>query len=66
MFGVSIGVLIVVLRLFLPTVEGVAFSILIVYAFVPMIVRATRRPRFGQVLVKAEVPVPAGTQVSKG
>ncbi|MFO8059482.1 MAG: RnfABCDGE type electron transport complex subunit D [Bacillota bacterium] len=48
-YGVSIGVLVVVFRLFLAPVEGVAFSILIMNAFVPMIDKATRRLTFGEV-----------------
>ncbi len=54
-FGVGIGVLIVVFRLGLPPTEGVAFSILIMNAFVPLIERKTARPQFGH--IKA-VPVP--------
>ena len=45
-FGVAIGVLIVVFRLLLPPTEGVAFSILIMNAFVPLIEHYTRRPSF--------------------
>ena len=45
-FGVVIGVLVVVFRMVLPPTEGVAFSILIMNAFVPLIDRATRRPSF--------------------
>jgi len=44
-FGIAIGVLIVVFRSIGP-VEGVAFSILIMNAFVPLIDKATRRPSF--------------------
>ena len=54
-FGIGIGVLIVVFRLGLPPTEGVAFSILIMNAFVPLIERRTARPQFGH--IKA-VPVP--------
>ncbi len=45
-FGVAIGVLIVLFRLVLPPTEGGAFSILIMNAFVPYIEKATRRPSF--------------------
>lgn len=47
-FAVGIGVLVVVFRLFLAPVEGVAFSILIMNAFVPLIDRSVRRRKFGQ------------------
>ncbi len=56
-FGVSIGLLIMIFRLFLAPVEGTAFSILIMNAFVPFIDRATKRPRFGE--AKAAVRVEA-------
>jgi Na+-translocating ferredoxin:NAD+ oxidoreductase subunit D len=56
-FGIAIGVLIMVFRLFLAPVEGTAFSILIMNAFVPYIDRVTRRPRFGEVKV-AVAPAP--------
>ncbi len=49
-FGVAIGVLIVLFRLLLPPTEGVAFSILIMNAFVPYIEKATRRPSFSDPL----------------
>lgn len=42
-FGVAIGVLIMVFRLALAPTEGVAFSILIMNAFVPFIDRVTKR-----------------------
>jgi len=48
-FGVAIGVLVVVFRLFLGPVEGVAFSILIMNGFVPLIDGALRRLKFGEV-----------------
>lgn len=54
-FGVGIGILIVVFRLGLSPTEGVAFAILIMNAFVPLIERKTSRPQFGK--IKA-VPVP--------
>ena len=55
-FGVCIGILIVIFRVFLAPTEGVAFSILIMNAFVPMIDRATRRMKFG------ETSLPAGLE----
>ncbi|HEU65316.1 MAG TPA: RnfABCDGE type electron transport complex subunit D [Chloroflexi bacterium] len=47
-FGIAIGVLIVVFRLALAPTEGVAFAILIMNAFVPLIDRKTVRPYFGR------------------
>lgn len=58
-FGVAIGILIMVFRLFLSPTEGTAFSILIMNAFVPMIDRLTKRPVFGAVPVKAEAVLAA-------
>ncbi len=49
LFGVAIGVLLMVFRLFLAPVEGTAFSILIMNAFVPLFDRVTKRPIFGEV-----------------
>lgn len=46
-FGVCIGILIVVFRVILAPTEGVAFSILIMNAFVPTIERLTRARTFG-------------------
>lgn len=48
-FGVAIGVLVVVFRVGFLITEGVAFSILIMNAFVPMIERLTSRPQFGNI-----------------
>ena len=48
-FGIGIGVLIVVFRLGLPPTEGVAYAILIMNAFVPLIERKTARPEFGHI-----------------
>lgn len=48
MYGVLIGIVIVIFRLFLGPVEGVAFAILIVNGFVPTIDMVTRRLRFGE------------------
>ncbi len=47
-FGLFIGVLVVLFRLGLPPTEGVAFSILIMNAFVPLIDRITKRPSFSE------------------
>jgi len=58
-FGVAIGVLITVFRLFLSPVEGTAFSILIMNAFVPMIDRFTKHPVFGAQPAPVEVAVAA-------
>lgn len=52
-FGVCIGILIVVFRVGLLITEGVAFSILIMNFFVPMIEKYTARSQFGQ--IKAQV-----------
>jgi len=59
-FGVAIGVLIVVFRSIGP-VEGVAFSILIMNAFVPLINKWTRRPSFSD---PRPAPASAGKEVS--
>jgi Na+-translocating ferredoxin:NAD+ oxidoreductase subunit D len=48
-FGVGIGLFVVVFRVFLGPTEGVAFAILIMNAFVPLIDRVTRRGVFGRV-----------------
>jgi Na+-translocating ferredoxin:NAD+ oxidoreductase subunit D len=60
-FGVAIGILIMVFRLFLSPTEGTAFSILIMNAFVPMIDRFTKHPVFGALPVQADVAVAAKT-----
>lgn len=48
-FGICIGILIVVFRVGFLITEGVAFSILIMNAFVPMIERMTSRSEFGKI-----------------
>ncbi len=48
-FGIFIGLLIILFRLGSPATEGVAFSILIMNAFVPVIDRVTRRPTFSDI-----------------
>jgi Na+-translocating ferredoxin:NAD+ oxidoreductase subunit D len=45
-FGFAIGFLVILFRVFLPPTEGVAFSILIMNAFVPAIDKATRHLAF--------------------
>lgn len=46
-FGVGIGVLTVVIRLFGSYPEGVSFAILIMNAFVPLINSYAKQPRYG-------------------
>lgn len=58
-FGVCIGVLVVLFRVVLAPTEGVAFSILIMNAFVPMIERMTKRPSFSE---PKPVPAPSAGQ----
>ncbi len=48
-YGISIGALIVLFRVGFMITEGVAYSILIMNAFVPLIERATSRPQFGKI-----------------
>lgn len=48
-YGVAIGALVVLFRVGFLITEGVAFSILIMNAFVPMIEKVTSRPQFGHV-----------------
>lgn len=47
-FGVAIGVLLMLFRVPLAPTEGMAFAILIMNAFVPMIDRVTKRPSFSE------------------
>jgi Na+-translocating ferredoxin:NAD+ oxidoreductase subunit D len=47
LFGVGIGVLTVLIRLFGSYPEGVSFAILIMNAFVPMINKYVKEPRYG-------------------
>jgi len=51
-FGFGIGVLTVLIRLFGSYPEGVSFAILIMNAFVPMINRFAKQPRYGEVKLK--------------
>jgi len=53
-FGVGIGVLTVLIRLFGSYPEGVSFAILIMNAFVPMINKFAKEPRYGVVKEKAK------------
>ena len=48
-FGIGIGILIVIFRIALAPTEGVAFAILIMNAFVPLLNRKTARPQFGHI-----------------
>jgi electron transport complex protein RnfD len=48
-YGIAIGALVVLFRVGFLITEGVAFSILIMNAFVPMIERMTSRPQFGNI-----------------
>ena len=65
LFGIAIGVLVMVFRNGLGATEGVAFSILIMNIFVPVIDRYTRRATFGAVPVQKEAVVQAEPSVSK-
>ena len=51
-FGVAIGILLMLFRVPLAPTEGMAFSILIMNFFVPLIDRKTKRPKFGEVKEK--------------
>ncbi len=57
-FGVAIGVLIVIFRVVLAPTEGVAFSILIMNAFVPLIDRVTKRASYIEPGVQRTVAAP--------
>ena len=57
-FGVAIGVLIVLFRVVLAPTEGVAFSILIMNAFVPLIEKATKRVSYIDPALRREVAIP--------
>lgn len=48
-FGICIGILVVVFRVGFLITEGVAFAILIMNAFVPLIERKTSRTHFGKI-----------------
>ncbi|MEW5784842.1 MAG: RnfABCDGE type electron transport complex subunit D [Bacillota bacterium] len=64
-FGTAIGVLLMSFRVLLGPTEGMAFSILIMNACVPIIDRITKRPRFGEVAVQ-EAAVPAAVKPAVG
>ncbi len=64
-FGVAIGILIVIFRNLLGPTEGVAFSILIMNACVPLIDRLTKKAKFGEVPVHKAAVLPAEPSVSK-
>lgn len=65
-FGIAIGILVMLFRKALGPTEGVAFSILIMNAFVPLIDRLTKRPKFGEIPAKKAAVAPARPAVSKG
>ncbi|MDP2856707.1 MAG: RnfABCDGE type electron transport complex subunit D [Bacillota bacterium] len=68
LFGTGIGVVVVIFRLFLGPVEGVAFGILIMNGFVPSIDAVTRRLRFGETPAAAtpvKQPVAAAVPVKQ-
>ncbi|HOL17139.1 MAG TPA: RnfABCDGE type electron transport complex subunit D, partial [Bacillota bacterium] len=65
-FGVCIGLLLMTFRVFLAPTEGMAFSILIMNACVPLIDRLTKRPKFGEVQVKEEKTAPAAAKPAVG
>ena len=64
-FGAAIGVLLMIFRLVMGPTEGMAFSILIMNAFVPMIDRLTKRPKFGEAPAEPAVAVPGKPAVEK-
>lgn len=64
-FGVCIGILVVIFRIVLAPTEGVAFAILIMNAFVPYIDNATRRLKFGETRVPAPVQPGVPVQAAK-
>ncbi len=57
-FGIAIGFLVILFRVGLAPTEGVAFAILIMNGFVPMIENMTARAQFGK--VRKAVPVSSG------
>lgn len=65
-FGAAIGVLLMIFRVALGPTEGMAFSILIMNGFVPLIDRLTKRPKFGEAPAKPAVTAaPAKPAVQK-
>lgn len=59
-FGIAIGALVILFRVGLAPTEGVAFAILIMNGFVPMIENATTRYQFGR--VRKAVAVTSGEE----
>lgn len=57
-FGVAIGALIMIFRVGLAPTEGVAFSILIMNAFVPLIDRVTKRASYIEPGIRRAVEIP--------
>lgn len=64
-FGISIGILLMIFRVALGPTEGMAFSIVIMNAFVPLIDRLTKRPKFGEVPAGRTVTSPGAPAVNK-
>jgi Na+-translocating ferredoxin:NAD+ oxidoreductase subunit D len=64
-FGLTIGVLLMVFRLGTGATEGMAFSILIMNACVPLIDRLTKRPKFGEAPAAPALAVPGRPTVEK-
>ncbi len=64
-FGLAIGVLLMIFRVALGPTEGTAFSIVIMNACVPAIDRLTKRPKFGEAPVAPPVPAPVQPSVQK-
>ena len=62
-FGIAIGLLIFLFRVVFPPTEGVAFAILIMNPFVPLIDKITRRPSFSEPRITA--PGIEGKQIAR-
>ena len=65
-FGIAIGILLMSFRVLLGPTEGMAFSILIMNAFVPWLDRLTKRPKFGEVPVRKAPAVSQGAKPAVG
>ena len=64
-FGAAIGILIVLFRVGLAPTEGVAYAILIVNIFVPLLDRVTRRPSFSEPKNRKKASVPGETPAAQ-
>ncbi len=64
-YGLAIGILIMLFRLLLAPTEGTAFSILIMNAFVPLIDRLTRRAKFGEIPATVTAPATIKPSIEK-